>query len=167
MEKLQNSMTKLTLYKQKEDYYSWVIFKKKEKNTFQQKKVIICPKTLLFTWQKLYYKKSLNIAFSMRCEMTCLSPGTLASSSSMVAEQLSSLVMRASNQPRERETGSVFERDPMRRRMAQLHPGTRVRVPINTARLNSHKKRIWLFEHCPFNIVWKKRGQKFKSAYPV
>ena len=49
MEKLQNSMTKLTLYKQKEDFYSWVIFKKKEKNTFQQKKVIICPKTLLFT----------------------------------------------------------------------------------------------------------------------
>ena len=49
MEKLQDSMTKLTLYKQKEDFYSWVIFKKKEKNTFQQKKVIICPKTLLFT----------------------------------------------------------------------------------------------------------------------
>ena len=57
MEKLQNSMTKLTLYKQKEDFYSWVIFKKKEKNTFQQKKVIICPKTLLFTWQKLFKKK--------------------------------------------------------------------------------------------------------------
>ena len=161
-------MTKLTLYKQKEDFYSWVIFKKKEKNTFQQKKVIICPKTLLFTWQKLYYKKSLNIAFSMRCEMTCLSPGTLASSSSMVAEQLSSLVMRASNQPRERERQDQY--------LNEIQWGEEWHSYIRELAFESQstqpdsiliKKRIWLFEHCPFNIVWKKRGQKFKSAYPV
>ena len=102
----------------------------------------------------------------MRCEMTCLSPGTLASSSSMVAEQLSSLVMRASNQPRERETGSVFERDPMRRRMAQLHPGTRVRVPINTARLNSHKKGFDYLNTVPLTLFEKREGKSSKVPIP-